>query len=157
MHEISEGNILELRNLISYRNKITQQQMAAIMNEMNEIISSYGAVKTGNPISTTFSVENNLSQPMMDIEILIPLNKTIPVPSGYSFKPIFRLNNAVKVRHTGNPATLQQSADELMKYISEKKLMPITSGYNVNLNEESKVDIENFSMDIYVGVCDNIL
>lgn len=157
MHEISEGNILELRNLISYRNKITQQQMAAIMNEMNEIISSNGAVKTGNPISTTFSVENNLSQPMMDIEILIPLNKTIPVPSGYSFKPIFRLNNAVKVRHTGNPATLQQSADELMKYISEKKLMPITSGYNVNLNEESKDDIENFSMDIYVGVCDNIL
>ena len=157
MHEISEGNILELRNLISYRNKITQQQMAAIMNEMNEIISSNGAVKTGNPISTTFSVENNLSQPMMDIEILIPLNKTIPVPSGYSFKPIFRLNNAVKVRHTGNPATLQQMADELMKYIREKKLMPITSGYNVNLNEESKDDIENFSMDIYVGVCDNIL
>ena len=27
----------------------------------------------------------------------------------------------------------------------------------LHLNEESKDDIENFSMDIYVGVCDNIL
>lgn len=52
----------------------------------------------------------------MDMEVLIPLNKEINVPSDYTFKPIFRLNNAVVVRHKGNPAMPQNSANELMKH-----------------------------------------
>lgn len=94
----------------------------------------------------------------MDIEVLIPLDKRISVPSGYTFKPIFRLNNAVKIRHIGNPATLQNSANELMRYITDNELMPITAGYNVTVQElVNQTDIENLIVDMYVGVCDNKL
>lgn len=158
MHEISEGNTLEMHNVISYRSKITQQQMTQVINEINDIISENKAVKTGIPVSATFSVDINSTQPLMDVEILVPLDKKISVPYGYTFKPVFRLKNAVRVRHTGNPSLLQESADELMKYIAENQLMPVTSGYNVTVHEpEGNNDKDNFIMDIYVGVCDNIL
>ena len=45
-----------------------------------------------------------------------------------------------------------------MKYISERQLMPVTAGYNVTVKEPlNQMDMENMIVDIYVGVCDNIL
>lgn len=94
----------------------------------------------------------------MDIEVLIPLDKKIATYSDFKFKPLFRLNNAVKIRHEGNPAMLQNSANELMQYINSHDLMPITAGYNVTVREPaSQNDVDNMIVDMYVGVCDNIL
>lgn len=109
-------------------------------------------------MTATFSVENNGLQPIMDIEVLIPLNKEVHVPADYKFKPVFRLNNAVKIRHRGNPAMLQNSANELMRYITDHKLMPITAGYNVTVQEPAdQNDVDSLIVDMYVGVSDNIL
>lgn len=156
--EITENNKLEMSNVISYRGKVTQQQMAQIMQELEQIIKENHASKSGPTVSATYAAENDGVQPIMDMEVLIPLDREISVPSGYSFKPVFRLNHAVKVRHTGNPAMLQNSANELMKYITEKQLMPVTAGYNVVVQEAANPkDVDNLIIDIYVGVCDNIL
>lgn len=103
---ITENCKLEMENVISFRGKVTQQQMSQIVKEMEQIISENSAEKKGSSATATFAVESNGSQSIMDIEILIPLNKEIRVPSDYKFKPIFRLNNAVKIRHQGNPAML---------------------------------------------------
>ena len=151
---ITEGNVLEMNNVLSYRGKVTQQEMSAVMNEMQQIIKNSGAEKNGPAVSATFAVE----QPMMDIEVMIPLDRMISVPEKYKMKPVFRLTNAVKIRHTGNPSGLQNSGNEIMKYISERQLMPVTAGYNVTVKEPlNQMDTENMIVDIYVGVCDNIL
>lgn len=155
---ITENCKLEMENVISFRGKVTQQQMSQIVKEMEQIISENSAEKKGSSATATFAVESNGSQPMMDIEILIPLNKEIHVPSDYKFKPIFRLNNAVKIRHQGNPAMLQNSANELMKYIADHQLTPITTGYNVTVQEPTNQnDVDSLIVDMYVGVSDNIL
>ncbi len=155
---ITENCKLEMENVISFRGKVTQQQMSQIVKEMEQIISENSAEKKGFSATATFAIENNGSQPIMDIEILIPLNKEIHVPSDYKFKPIFRLNNAVKIRHQGNPAMLQNSANELMKYISDHQLTPITTGYNVTVQEPTNQnDVDSLIVDMYVDVSDNIL
>lgn len=155
---ITENCKLEMENVISFRGKVTQQQMSQIVKEMEQIISENSAEKKGSSATATFAIENNGSQPIMDIEILIPLNKEIHVPSDYKFKPIFRLNNAVKVRHQGNPAMLQNSANELMKYIADHQLTPITTGYNVTVQEPTNQnDVDSLIIDMYVGVSYNIL
>lgn len=155
---ITENCKLEMENVISFRGKVTQQQMPQIIKEMEQIIYENSAGKKGPSVTATFAIENNGSQPIMDIEILIPLNKEIRVPSDYKFKPIFRLNNAVRIRHQGNPAMLQNSANELMKYIADHKLTPITTGYNVTVQEPTNPnDVDSLIVDMYVGVSDNIL
>lgn len=53
---------------------------------------------------------------------------------------------------------MQNAANELMAYIKDRGLMPITAGYNVTVQEPtSPTDIENLIVDMYVGVSDNIL
>lgn len=156
--EIINNVCLEMENVISFRGKVTQQQMQQVVKEMEQIISENSAEKNGFSVTATFAIESNGSQPIMDIEVLIPLNKEIRVPSDYKFKPIFRLNNAVKIRHKGNPAMLQNSANELMKYIADHKLTPITTGYNVTVQEPTDPnDIDSLIVDMYVGISDNIL
>lgn len=129
---ITEGNTLEMTNVLSYRGKASQQELAAVMNEMQQIIKTSGAEKNGPAVSATFAVADNS---IMDIEIMIPLNKMISVSEKYKMKPVFRLSNAVKIRHEGNPSGLQNSGSELMRYISERQLMPVTAGYNVTVRE----------------------
>lgn len=158
MSEIKENVSLEMENVLSYRGKVTQQQMVQITKEMQGLIESNGAKTTLKGVSATYAVENEGGVPMMEIEIMFPLDKPITVPSPYVLKPVFRLRNAVKIRHTGNPALMQNTANELMAYIKDKGLMPVTVGYNVTVQEPSSpTDVENLIVDMYVGVNDNIL
>lgn len=158
MNNVEANAKLEMKNVISYRGKIYQQQMINITKEMNEIAEKNGAKKIGPIVTSTYSVENNGLQTMMDVEIQFSLSKQIEVPNNYKFKPLFRISNAVRIRHCGNPALLQQSANKLMMYIKENKLTPITTGYNVTVQEQTSPDNANdMIIDMYVGVTDNIL
>lgn len=158
MHEITENATLEMTNVLSFRGKMTQQQIRERGLEIDRLILANHAEKVGTGASATFSVDASGMTPLVDIEILIPLNKSISVDAPYKFKPVFRLKNAVRIRHEGNPATLRNTADELMQYISTHGLTPITAGYNVTVKEPSgPEDINSMIVDIYVGVTDNIL
>lgn len=70
--------------------------------------------------SIPYGIENTGSAPMMEVEIMYPLDKPIAVSAPYVLKPVFRLRNAVKIRHTGNPALMQNTANELMAYIKDE-------------------------------------
>ena len=155
---ITENNTLEMKNVVSFRGKVTQQKMEEVMRNFENLIQENKACKTWPTVTVTYAVENEFGQSVMDIEVLIPLDKKIATYSDFKFKPLFRLNNAVKIRHEGNPAMLQNSANELMQYINSHDLMPITAGYNVTVREPaSQNDVDNMIVDMYVGVCDNIL
>ena len=79
-------------------------------------------------------------------------------PSGYAWKPHFLLTNALVVRHEGNPAGLQASANALNAYIMEHQLTPITVGYNVTVKEaKTPLELDEMIVEIYVGVSPNSL
>ncbi|SHI07945.1 hypothetical protein SAMN02745207_04259, partial [Clostridium grantii DSM 8605] len=71
-------------------------------------------------------------------------------------KKEFKLVNALYVRHEGNPILMQNTYNELNQYIQSNNLQPITSAYNVAVNEvndPSKLD--EAVIDIYIGVNPN--
>lgn len=158
MNNIVENAKFEMENVISYRSEITQQDAVHIIKEMNSIITDSLAKKNGFTVTATYNVISYDKNPIVDMEILIPLDKKISVPSNYIFKPTFRLNNAVKMQYKGHPAKLEENVKKFMEYISERKLTPITPSYNVTVYEpKNRDDLENYAVDMYIGVSDNIL
>ena len=156
--EITQDQTLEMQNLLSYRGRMTQQEFTAKAQEIERILQEHGVEKAAPIVTTTFSVEQGAMGPIMDAEILVPLNKEIPVPSGYVWKPRFLLTNAVKLHHVGHPSALQNSVNELNTYISEHHLVPITSGYNVTVKEpKTPLEMDVMEIDVYVGVNPNSL
>ncbi|PWJ09666.1 AraC family transcriptional regulator [Ruminococcus flavefaciens] len=158
MHEITENVVLEMTNVLSFRGKVTQQQLNEISKEIETLIKSNNAHKKGGSVSATYAVDTTGTIPLIDMELLIPLDKDFPVNEPYRFKPVFKLKNAIKIRHEGSPVYLQNTANELMRYISEHGYTPATAGYNVTVKEPAnQADINNMIVDIYIGVNDNIL
>jgi effector-binding domain-containing protein len=73
-------------------------------------------------------------------------------------KPVVLLTNALKIEHKGNPANLQETINVLLKYIEERKLTQITTGYNVVVKEASNPEfVDDMIIDVYVGISPNIL
>ncbi len=58
-------------------------------------------------------------------------DKKIELPNEYSSKPMFHIVNEVYARHEGNPATIQNTYNDMLAYIQQKKLQQITAAYNV--------------------------
>lgn len=156
--EISKNKVLEMKNVLSFRGKMTQQEFAAKSQELERIILEAGAAKAAPVVTTTFAIEQGSMGPVMDVEILIPLDKQIQAPAGYTFKPHFLLTNAVVVHHVGHPSKLQDSVNALNVYMQEHHLIPISSGYNVTVKEaKTPMELDQMEVKVYVGVSPNLL
>ncbi len=156
--KIIEHQTLEMNNVLSYRGKMTQAEIMEKSKEMDELMKAAGASKTAPVATTTFAIEQSARGPIMDVEILIPLDKSFALPSGYVWKPHFLLTNALMIQHIGNPSTLQNSVNELNAYMMEHRLVPISTGYNVTVKEaKTPSEMDNMEVDIYVGISPNLL
>lgn len=156
--EIRENEVLEMKNVLSCRGKMTQQEFAAKSQEMERVLQETGAQRAAPVVTTTFAIEQGPMGPVMDVEILFPLDKQIQAPAGYTFKPRFLLTNAVVVHHIGHPSKLQESVNALNAYITEHQLVPITSGYNVTLKEvKTPLELDKMEVCVYVGISPNLL
>jgi len=98
------------------------------------------------PVTATYAIENSSDGQRIDMELLIPLDRDISkevseelkqnrFDSGVRFLPELILTNAVKIKHKGNPSRIQDSLNVLNEYIVDKKLVPITVGYNVTVKQ----------------------
>lgn len=155
---IFENQTLEMYNVLSYRGKMTQQQMNVKSQEISKLIELSGAHKNGFVATSTFSIEQAADGALMDVEILVPLDREIAVPAGYMWKPRFLLTNALMVRHVGNLSLLGAAVNELNAYILEHKLVPISTGYNVTVKEaKTPLELEQMEIEVYVGISPNIL
>lgn len=156
MSEILEGQQLEVDNLLSFRGKILQSELNQILIEMKSYVEEQGAMCIGNPITATYEVLNFEEGILIDVELLLALDKIINGNEKFYFKHKLKIVNAVMVKHIGSPATLQQSCNDLNNYISDKKLIPITIGYNVTLQNLNSSQ-NNFEIHVYVGINPNVL
>jgi effector-binding domain-containing protein len=153
---ILEKQEFRLQNVISLRKKMTQQEMALEMKKLSEYVKEKGADKNGPVITATFGVEQKGFDQLLDMEILVPLNKDIASEKEYKLKKDFYLTNALKITHVGNPMTLQNTYNDLNRYIQEKCVQPITVAYTVMVNDVmDSFKMDEAVMDIYVGVNPN--
>lgn len=153
MAEILNNQELELDNLLSFRGKVSNEQLQQVNQEMEQLIKSVEAKKNGYPITATYGVEETI----LDIEILIPVNKRIECNNTqFVFKDKLKIVNAVKSVHKGNPATLQDTCNELNQYMMAHQMVPITVGYNVT-KKVDMLDINQSEIEVYVGISPNIL
>ena len=149
---------IRLENLLSLRKKMTQQQINEEMMKIGKHLQDNDIKKNGPIVTATFAVEEANGQPLMDMEILVPLDKKAALPDEYRFKLVFHLVNAVYVRHIGNPALLQNTYSELMGFVSENNLQPITAAYNINVKElQPGLSMDEMIVDVYLGVNPSIL
>lgn len=152
MLEIKENQELNVNNLISYRGKVRQREIENIGKEMEAYIQNAGAKRVGNPINATYAVDGD----MIDVELIIPIDRSISSTEKFVFKNKIKIVNAVVAFYKGHPMGLQDVCNQLNQYIMEHKLQPITIGYNVT----KKIDMsnpENTEIDVYVGISPNIL
>ena len=158
MIEVNKNCELTMKNVLAIRKKMGQQEIQQTLVGMGNIIKDLGANKSGTVVTTTYAVEQAVTGPMLDMEILVPLNKEVTVSEPYIFKPLFHLKYAVYARHEGNPQLLQNTLNQMMAYIQENRLTQITSVYSVNIKELKLGDSMNDMVtDLYIGVNPSIL
>ena len=152
---MEQGKELVLNNLISLRGKYTQEAIQKEISELMMFLNSKGIKKIGPMVNTTFGIEMQNGQQLMDTEFMIPVDVSNIDSSKYNLKNEFKLTNAVYSKHKGNPIGLQSLYEKLNNFVANEGLQFITSGYNVFVNESNNPD--EFEIDIYIGVNPNKL
>lgn len=158
MSEILTNQKLYMKNVLSFRDELSPYELQRKMESVSSFIESGSYKTTGPSVSATYNVEQRGNEQILDMEIFIPLDKPFTPPEGWEYKSEFRLANLVSIRHYGDPADMQTTANSLMEYLQENGLRPTTCAYNVTVQEpESPTDIDQMIVDIYIGVSSNIL
>lgn len=149
---VKENQELLLQNVLSFRGKVTQRQMQEEMMKIGQVLQSLGVQKNGPITTATYAVEQVGTEQLMDIEILVPLDKRVGLPKEYTLKPIIKIVNALSIRHEGHPGKLQETINELNEYIIEHAKQVITATYNVTVKDAVKQeDLDEMIIDVYVG------
>jgi effector-binding domain-containing protein len=158
MADIREHQTLRMTNVLSYRKRAVAAEFQAELARIGKYVEDGGYTKTGPTVTATFAAEVENGEQTLDMEVLIPMDKPFAPPEGCACKPEFLLTNAVVIRHTGNPAGLEKTVNELLAYIQQKDLQPITPAYNVTVKEaRMPVEVEEMVVDVYIGISPNIL
>ncbi len=118
---------INVTNVLSYRGKVGKADLENIGKEMENYIQNAGAKRVWNPITATYAVEGDV----MDVEIFMPLDKSIKSTDKYVFKIQIKIVNAIVASYKGHPMRLQDTCNRLNQYMIEHNLQPITVGYNV--------------------------
>ena len=152
MLEIKENQELNVANVLSYKGKVKQAELENVGKEMESYIQKAGAKRVGNPTTATYAVEGD----MIDIELLMPIDRSIDSTDKFVFKNQIKIVNAVVACYKGHPMGLQEACNQVNQYIVEHKLQPITVGYNVT-KKTDMLSPENTEIDVYVGISPNVL
>lgn len=152
MLDIKENQELNMANVLSFKGKIRQMELENIGKEMELYIHNSGAKRVGNPITATHGIENDV----IEVELLVPIDMRIASTDRFTFKNQIKIVNAVVASYKGKPMGLQETCNQLNKYIMEHGLQPITVGYNVT-KKTDMLNLENIEIDVYVGINPNII
>lgn len=149
---IKENQELILENVLSYRGKVTQQQMQEEMIKIGKVLQELGVKRNGSVITANYAVEETNRGQITDIEILVPLEKKCELPVGYRLKPMIKIVNALSARHEGYPDAIHKTVKELNEYILYNNKQVITATYNVIVKDAiNKDELNKMIIDIYVG------
>lgn len=143
--QILEHQSIYLNNVISYKISLPFEKIPMMLHHVVKNIDTLGLNPSGKLL---FTEENN---PAETIEILIPVQNEFQACAQYEKKEVFRLINAVTVRHEGDFSRIADTRQKLLDYIEAKSYQIITIPYYnvIRLNEEQ---LSDSIIDIYIGV-----
>ncbi len=155
---IENNKELRLENVLSLRKKMRQADVQQEMMKIGEFFKKNNIKKNGPIVTATFNIEKINEEPILDMEILVPMDREVNLSGEYRFKKTFHLINAVSIRHHGDPNLLQNTYNELMTYIKKNGLQQITTAYNVNIKDlEPGQSLSEMVIDVYIGINPSIL
>ncbi len=96
---IELGRELRIEKVLSLRKKVLQNELNNEMAKIGRFLSDNSLRKVGPIVTATFAVEALNGQAILDMEILVPIDKTIESSGEYHFKKLFHLVNAIYAQH----------------------------------------------------------
>ncbi|MCL1995869.1 MAG: GyrI-like domain-containing protein [Defluviitaleaceae bacterium] len=152
---ILTNQVLEIENLLTIRFKDKQENIQKNIAKLAQYAMEQKVERKGNAISTTYEVDPGTGE--MDMEVYFPIDRAIPGYDNIVFKEKLYLYNCLVIKHKGSPEKVQETYDKLNKYIEENRLLSISSGYNVTINDVTSIDeIDKFEVDVYISVSPNL-
>lgn len=157
---IEERQILSAENLLCYRGKHREEVVNAIVKDMYDYIEMKGLKPEGRVITTTYAVNNTILGMEVDVEIMIPIKNKIILGNNekYHIKNNFVIYDALKISGGKSVEVIKDNAEYIQQYIEDKKLIPITTLYNVTcFNDASNDRLNNGVVDMYLGISYNLI
>ena len=128
---IKENSNLILKNVVSFRGKVTRKQMQQEMLEIKKLREQSILQKNAPIVTTTYTVEQVAGQQILEVEILVPVDRDINVPDKYNIIDRFEIIDAIYTQHQGGLSTLGNAIKELNRYIKENGKDTYNQIYNV--------------------------
>ncbi len=142
----------ENKNLLSYKTRVELEKMPELISYVENNIDAIDLSIVGDIIFSVDEAAKELNVSIVDVELLIPVNRRFVSSSRYVFKPVFRLENAVLVKYCGHFYELPDAHQKISEYLLSNKLQPITKIYHVlrRMHEDKGV------IDMFVGINGNL-
>lgn len=151
--EVIENQYISVKNVLSYLTRVGSKSLGDLICHIHrsaEVLDLKVEGKIMFSVIGTHSIPEDIA---MDIEVLVPVDKAFASTSKYVYKPEFKLENALSIRHYGSYGDLMKTHKLLNDYLTEKKLKAITNTYFI-IDKNSD---NNNIVSLYVGISGNIL
>ena len=139
MINYTEKKKIEYFRLVRYRNWIGQEKLSELYDELNRIILGNNAKKTGPLISCTHLVRKKGESLELDFEIMVPIDKEIPLTLEFCMCEKFYIENAMDIHIVTNKCSLEKEIAEVNQYIKDKNILPQTATYSVLVKDENEM------------------
>jgi effector-binding domain-containing protein len=142
---------IEFTNLLSIRNRLSPSQISGCLMNMQQTIEERKIAAKGPSITATYGAEVINGEHVIDLEMLIPVQRLELAPASYQIRDFLQITDALYTRHIGDPTKLQLTMATILKYIQTNSYKIVFPIYNVNSKDE--VDGERREViDIYINV-----
>ena len=146
--QIIEHQNIQLNNLIIYHTKVKHSDILKLTQYISDNLHVLNLKKNDNII---FAEKSHIDDEIVNVDFLIPVKGEIKECNEFDYKPIFKLNNAVIIRHEGNWNELQNTENLLHDFIKKNNFKAITSTYYVVVRTGNS-NSEDCIIDIFIGV-----
>lgn len=147
--QILEHQCLYLNDLISYKTVIEKKNLHKLIEHIKHNIYNLQLCIKDNIVFTAIPNGDELS-----VEVLVPVAGKLHDCCKYNIKSVYKLNNAVVIRHEGCISRIYDTIEYLNQYIQSKGYHSITNPYCRIIRNDTDVDMIT---DIYIGLNSNIL
>lgn len=151
-----EQQYIELENVLSYKTRVDVNRLSGILKFAENNADALGLTVTGNILFTVTENHREKNKYIIDIEILLPVNKSFESCEQYIYKPVFKLANAVSVRHFGLYSEIDSVSCSLEQFLRENRLQPISSIYYKVIRNNNDHPLDGI-LDAFVSVNENLL
>lgn len=151
--EVIENQYISVKNVLSYLTRVGSKSLGDLICHIHRSAEVLDLNVEGKIMFSVISTHSIPEDTVMDIEALVPVDRAFESTSKYVYKPEFKLENALSIRHYGSYADLLRTHKQLNDYLAEKGLKAITNTYFII---ERNLDNDNI-VSLYVGISGNIL